>query len=240
MTTPVTSPEARARRELHPPWKAQLVEVLVFLFLTVPSMILSLFVVTQVSVSFVLVAFSTIFRDLALVSLILFFLWRNGEPIRSIGWTTEHLWKDAGLGVILFVPVFLVAGLVESLLRAIGLSAPSAPLPSFLTARGYWEFVLAFVLVVVVAVAEETIFRGYLILRFGGVTRSTTAAILLSAVVFSLGHGYEGSAGLVTVGFIGAIFAVIYVWRKSLVAPVVMHFTLDFISIVLLPLVGLR
>jgi membrane protease YdiL (CAAX protease family) len=87
--------------------------------------------------------------------------------------------------------------------------------------------------------AEETIFRGYLILRFGAITASRTVAVLVSAVVFSLGHGYEGTAGLITVGALGLVFALVYVWRKSLVAPVVMHFLQDFIGIILLPLLGL-
>jgi membrane protease YdiL (CAAX protease family) len=51
---------------------------------------------------------------------------------------------------------------------------------------------------------------------------------------------YEGSAGLVTVGVMGAVFAVIYLWRRSLVAPIVMHFLQDFLSIVLLPLLGVK
>ncbi|MCL5264037.1 MAG: CPBP family intramembrane metalloprotease [Chloroflexi bacterium] len=216
----------------------QLVEVSVFLFLIVPSMVLSLFVVKQGGLSFVLVAVATILRDLALVSLILLFLWRNGEPIGRIGWTFENGWKDIVLGVVLFIPLFFGAGLLESVFRAAGLSAPSTPLPSFLTAKGYSEFILAFVLVVVVALAEETIFRGYLILRFRNIAQSVPAAIILSAVIFSLGHGYEGSAGIATVGLMGVALAIVYVWRRSLVAPIVMHFLQDFIGIVLLPLLG--
>ena len=216
----------------------QLVEVSVFLFLIVPSLVLSLFVVKQGSLSFVLVAVSTILRDLALISLILLFLWRNGEPIARIGWTFENGWKDIALGILLFIPLFFGAGLLESAFRAAGLSAPSTPLPSFLAAKGYSEFVLAFVLVVVVALAEETIFRGYLMLRLGNITQSIPAAIILSAAIFSLGHGYEGSAGIATVGLMGVALAVVYVWRRSLVAPIVMHFLQDFIGIVLLPLLG--
>ncbi|MCL5958197.1 MAG: CPBP family intramembrane metalloprotease [Chloroflexi bacterium] len=224
----------------RPTRKEQLIEVAVFLFLVLPSITLSLFVIKQGGLTFVVVAFSTILRDLALVCLILFFLWRNGEPLDRIGWTFRNSWREAALGIALFVPLFFVAALLENAFRAAGLSAPSTPLPSFLAARGYAEIVLAFLLVVVVAVAEETIFRGYLILRFKGVARSTSAAILLSAVIFSLGHGYEGSAGLATVGVVGIVLALVYVWRKSLVAPVVMHFLQDFISIVLLALLGIR
>jgi membrane protease YdiL (CAAX protease family) len=226
-----TEPEggAPARRE-------QLIEVGVFLFLILPSLALSFFAVKQGQVGFVLTAVATILRDLSLVALILFFLWHNGEALRVIGWTLWHGWRDAALGAVLFIPMFFGAALLEQFLQSIGFTVPSTPLPSSLTAQGPGETILAVVLVIVVAVAEETMFRGYLVRRFRGVTASTALAVVLSAVVFSLGHGYEGTAGVVTVGTMGLVFALVYVWRGSLVAPIVMHFLQDLLSIVVLPL----
>jgi membrane protease YdiL (CAAX protease family) len=79
------------------------------------------------------------------------------------------------------------------------------------------------------------IFRGYLIRRLQTATSSTAAAVLLSSVVFALGHGYEGSLGVVTVGVMGLIFSLVYLWRQSLVVPIVLHFLQDFLAIVLTP-----
>jgi len=220
--------------------KEQLLEVSVFLLLIVPSMLLSFFVIRQGNLGFVFTAFSVILRDLALVSLILFFIWRNGEPLEWLGWNFKNGWKDVALGAGLFIPMFLSGGLLDHALQTAGLSAPATPIPSFLAAKGMVEMVLATILVVVVAVAEETIFRGYLLLRFRGVNLSLPRAALLSAVIFSLGHGYEGSSGVVTVGTMGLVFAAVYIWRQSLVAPMVMHFLQDFIGIVLAPLLGLK
>ena len=215
-------------------------ELSVFLFLIVPSMVLSFFAVKQGSLSFVLVAIATIFRDLALVSLILFFLWRNGEPVGNLGWTFRNIRNEIVLGLGLYVPLFFATGLFENALRAAGFSFPSTPLPSFIMAGGSAQSFLAVVLVGVVALTEETIFRGYLILRLRTITGSPAAAALLSAAIFSLGHGYEGSAGVLTVGVMGLVFAFVYLWRRSLVAPIVMHFLQDFIGIVLLPWLGNR
>jgi membrane protease YdiL (CAAX protease family) len=220
--------------------KEQAVEVAVFLFLIAPSLILSLFVVRRGSLSFVLTAVATIFRDLGLVSLILFFLWRNGENVERIGWSLRRADREALLGAALFVPFAFVAALLERELLRAGLSRPATPLPSFLEASGPAELLLAAVMVTVVALAEETIFRGYLMLRFQAVLRGSALAVLLSSLIFSVGHGYEGSAGLVTVGVMGAVFAIIYLWRRSLVAPIVMHFLQDFLSIVLPPLLGMK
>jgi membrane protease YdiL (CAAX protease family) len=220
--------------------KEQIAEVSVFLFLIVPSMIISFFVVKQGSIGFVLIALSSIFRDLALVSLILFFLWRNGEAPDAIGWRFKNTGKEAVLGMWLFIPFFFGAGLLEKGLRMVGFSVPATPLPSLIAEKNTAEFLLAAVLVVVVALAEETIFRGYLILRFKNVMASTAAAVVTSAIIFSLGHGYEGSAGVITVGVMGLVFAFVYIWRRSLVAPMVMHFLQDFVGIVLVPLLRIK
>ena len=220
--------------------RAQLAELCVFLFLIVPTMVLSFFMAREGGLNFILTAISTILRDLALVSLILYFVWRNAEGIQSIGWRFKAHWKDAALGAALFVPLFVSADLVENLLRLAGLSTPSKTLPSFLAAKGLEEFILALILVVVVAFAEETIFRGYLILRFKALTGSPLAAAALSAVIFSLGHGYEGSAGAIGVAYLGFVFALVYLWRGSLVAPMVMHFLQDFIGIIVVPLLHIH
>jgi membrane protease YdiL (CAAX protease family) len=223
---------ARPRR------REQWVEVGVFLFLIVPSMALSFFLVNRGVVDFLLVSVSTILRDLSLLALVLFFLWRNGEPRTRIGWTPRNAGREALLGLVLFVPFFFATHLMEQALLDLGLHTPSAPMPGLDASGGIGQSLLGIVLVAVVAVTEESIFRGYLMLRFEAMTSSSAAAVILSAAIFALGHGYEGSAGVVTVGFMGAVFALVYLWRGSLVAPIVIHFLQDIIGIVLLPLLG--
>src|SRR5690606_13436851 len=61
--------------------------------------------------------------------------------------------------------------------------------------------------------------RGYLLLRLRSLTGGTAVAVVLSSVIFALGHSYQGAAGTIAVGMIGALLAVIYLWRGSIVAP---------------------
>jgi uncharacterized protein len=221
--------------------RERIIELTIFLFLIAPSMAFSFFLgnTGDAHVSFALTAISSIFRDLALVGLVLFFLWRNGEPVKIIGWDLKNIGTEIAVGIGLFVPFFVAVGLIENLLQMAGFTVPQAPLPE-LTINGSSQLLLALGLVSVVAISEETIFRGYLIQRFGALTGSAAVAIMVSSLIFSLGHGYEGSAGVVTVGLVGMILGVVYVWRKSIVAPVVMHFLLDFVSIILLPLLKIQ
>jgi membrane protease YdiL (CAAX protease family) len=216
--------------------REKIIEVFVFLSLIVPSMALSFFAIKQGDIGFPLTAVATILRDAALVSLILFFLWRNREPIKTIGWQSKRWWVDILLGMAAFPFMYFGAALLERFLLSIGFTVPSTPLPSLQPSMDVLDLTLALILVAVVAIAEETIFRGYLLLRFRTLTGGTGWAVLLSAVVFSLGHGYEGTAGVVTVGTMGLVLALAAIWRKSLVMPITMHFLQDFLSIVLLPL----
>ena len=74
-------------------------------------------------------------------------------------------------------------------------------------------------------------------MRFSAVSRNTSFAIVLSTVVFAMGHGYEGEVGVAAVALLGLVFAVIYLGTGSLVAPIVMHFLQDFIAVVVVPLI---
>jgi membrane protease YdiL (CAAX protease family) len=215
-----------------PSSRVQLVELLVFLFLIAPSSALSFFAVKQGNLSFVLVAVATILRDLGLVGLVLYFLWRNRESLTRIGWDFRGRLPDVFIGLALFFPTFTAASGLERWLLSLGFKSPATPLPQLQAVGGIGDTIVAF--------AEETIFRGYLILRLRALTSSPAAAVLISTAVFSLGHGYEGSAGIVTVAFLGLVFAMVFLWRRSLVAAMTMHFLQDFLGIVLVPLLKLK
>lgn len=222
--------------ESRPSWKAQFVELTVFVFLFLPSVVLSFFETEMDEQNFVFAASAIIFHNLALVGLILFFLWRNGEPYRLVGWRKNGWLKEIGLGLALFLPFALITGIFEELFLALGLTSPEEALPSFLAAQGPFEVLLALVLITIVALGEETIYRGYLILRLKTLLGNGWAAALISSGIFALGHAYEGSAGIATVAVMGLAFAGVYIWRGSLIAPIVMHFIQNFIGIILMPL----
>lgn len=224
------------QRTVLPP-RVHRAEVAVFLLLIVPSMVLGYFAVSQGAVDFTLTAYATILRDLGLVALILYFAWRNRESLRDLGLRWKgRAWREIGLGLVLFVPFFYVTSWVEHLFVSLGLSVPKESNPIAVPASTATEIALGTLLVVVVAFSEELIFRGYLIDRFRGSGLGTTGAVILSTVVFALGHGYEGTAGVATVGVMGLIFAVVYLWRRSLTTSMTLHFLQDFLVVVALPL----
>lgn len=221
---------------MNPSRGRQLIEVSVFLLLIIPAMFLSLAGIKTGRLDFPVVALSGTLSDLGMLSLVLYFVWCSEEGFSAVGWVKRDLTGEAALGALLFVPFFFGVGLVAWIFQSAGLSAPPGP-PAFLIPHGMLQLLAAVAFLAVVAVSEETIFRGYLIRRFAAVTGSRSAAIVLSSAVFAIGHGYEGSAGVATVGVMGVVFALVYLWRGSLVAPIAMHFLQDLISI-LVPALG--
>ncbi|MBE0478144.1 CPBP family intramembrane metalloprotease [Candidatus Aerophobetes bacterium] len=220
-----------------PSRKTQRIEVAVFLFLVMPSLVLSHFVMKVHLINFKLVVASLILQNLSLLSLVLFFVWRNGESRIRIGWDFSQGCSEVALGALLFFPVFFGTSALGAALKNLGFSAPAESLPAFLMPNNLPEYLLAILLVTIIAVVEETIFRGYLILRFKTITKNLPALVALSTVIFALGHGYQGWTGLVMVMVMGIILALVYIWRKSLVAPMVIHFLQNFIAIVVVPIV---
>jgi membrane protease YdiL (CAAX protease family) len=212
--------------------REQLIEVGIVLFLMAPSAFSHLFPGWQASLSFTLASFSVVTHQLGLMAVIWLLLRRNHEPLRTIGWTGRRVWADIGLGILLLIPLRLVGSALGAMLFLLGFS-PSRTMPNFWLPHGAPQIVLALILVTVVAVTEEVIDRGYLIRRLSAVTGSLPAAVGLSTAVFSLMHAYQGPGGMVGAAYTGLGFALIYVWRRSLTAPIVMHFVLDFAAIVL-------
>lgn len=206
------------------------IELSVFLLLFFPMIALTWWARPS-SASFVVAATATILHDIGLTALVLYFVWSHGEPLASIGLTRRHAGRDAALGVLLYIALFAVLVLVASLV------GPVAPRPRSLVATEPLEHVLGVVLVLVVACAEETIFRGYLLVRLRNLTGSNALAIAISTLLFASGHAYQGVSGMVLVGVMGLVFALVAVWRRSLVAPIVMHVIQDLLGLIVIPLV---
>jgi membrane protease YdiL (CAAX protease family) len=221
-----------------PGYREQLFEVLTFCFLILPGLAFSFTAGPALKENFLLGVSGVMLSDLALVTLVCFFLWHNGEKFSRIGWVQKGYFKEIIIGIFLYVPLVYGLAFVEEWLQSAGLSFPKGHIPSFLEPAGTAQQIVATFMIMIVAVSEETIFRGYLILRFKSITGSLFATVVISSVIFSIGHGYEGVGGVVIVGIMGTVFAIVYLWRKSLVAPIVMHFMQDFLAIVLLPLMS--
>jgi len=122
----------------------------------------------------------------------------------------------------------LVLSLLTLLLDAVGLSIPveiELILPETGTERIVWVL-----LSLTAGICEETAFRGYLItrLKIFGRTKGWLIPVLLSSLVFGMGHTYQGGGGFILISIYGIMFGLLYLKTGSLWPCIIAHFFQDF------------
>jgi membrane protease YdiL (CAAX protease family) len=92
------------------------------------------------------------------------------------------------------------------------------------------EFRAFTVLCVTAGIVEELLYRGFLIWYLNAVL-PLWAAVVVSAIVFGLGHAYQGARGIVKTGAVGLAIAGLYLLAGSLWVPMVLHAAVDILQV---------
>lgn len=185
----------------------------------------------RLSVSYV-VALSLIDTGL-LVGLIVLFLRAHGERPRDIFLGRRPAAREAALGVPLIVAAFLlgitVLGLIQHFAPSLH-TVPRNPLEDLIrSGRDAWLFALV---VVVAGGVREELQRAFLLHRFSQSLGGAWVGVVVTSVAFGAGHLVQGRDAMVATGTLGAFWAVVYLARRSVLAPMVSHAGFDLIEIV--------
>ena len=163
---------------------------------------------------------------------------RRGETWRSLGLARPASWRR----VAALVPAGYAAAIaINAVCLLLVFPAFGLKLPSFAalgTIKGdvgayfYW-LLLAWVSA---ALGEELLFRGFIWSRLerlvGGGKAAVLPALILQALLFSLGHLYQGLAGALVTGGLGLVLGWVYLaGRRNLVACMLLHGLIDTVSI---------
>jgi membrane protease YdiL (CAAX protease family) len=104
-------------------------------------------------------------------------------------------------------------------------------LPRTSTERWY-----ALAMAVTAGVSEEFVYRGFLIaLGVDVLGLSVMMAAALALALFTVGHVYQGWAGMVLVAAVGCSLTYLYLSSGSLLVPVCLHIFIDVLSMVVVP-----
>ena len=166
--------------------------------------------------------------------------WR-GEGWRSVGLARPvSIRRTAGLIVGGYIGLIAInAVLVTTVFPALGLAHPAfgafGALKGDVGRYAYW-LVMAWVSA---GLGEELQFRGFLWSRlnrlFGGGRAAGWTALGVQAVLFGLGHMYQGLSGVLVTTTVGLMLGVIFLaGRRNLVACIVLHGMVDTISLTVL------
>jgi membrane protease YdiL (CAAX protease family) len=80
---------------------------------------------------------------------------------------------------------------------------------------------------------EELAFRGYLQKQFQAITGSAGWAVLFQAIVFGIGHLYEGVGPVARITLFGVLFGLLAIWRKSLRPGMIAHAWSDIFGVII-------
>jgi membrane protease YdiL (CAAX protease family) len=85
---------------------------------------------------------------------------------------------------------------------------------------------------VTAGIEEELVYRAFLFAYLAAWLPGMPAGliIVLAALVFGLGHLYQGAAGIVKAGTMGVLFGVVYWMTGSVWAPILLHIVVDLSS----------
>jgi len=168
-----------------------------------------------------------------LVGLVVLFLHSHGESSREVLFGRRRIADEIAYGV---VPLTLIAlGTAFGVLLAIQHFAPRLhsvqenPLAGLLRSpRDAWLFALV---VLIAGGVREEIQRAFLLHRFEGWLGGGAVGVIVTSVAFGAGHLVQGFDIAIVTGLLGAFWGVVYLRRRSAVAPMVSHAGFDLLQI---------
>lgn len=166
----------------------------------------------------------------AVVVLIVFLIWRNGEPWSRFGLVRPRLLIDGVLACFLWIAVFFVDwrfGSIPSWAFADVLD----PLPTRPTAlpETTANYLLLTCACGAIGLSEELLFRGYLLPRFERLLGSTWKSLLATSVLFALAHLYFGVSDIFYIFGFGLFFGIGFCYLRRLWPLAIVHAGWDFL-----------
>jgi membrane protease YdiL (CAAX protease family) len=141
-------------------------------------------------------------------------------------WTTpKAVMKDIALGAGLWV---VWKGLMNAHILGSGTNAAQGLLPQGILQSMTWIPVA-----LSAGFCEELAFRGYLQKQFQAITGSARWAVLIQAIVFGIGHLYEGVGAVARIALFGVLFGLLALWRKSLRPGMIAHAWSDIFGVII-------
>jgi membrane protease YdiL (CAAX protease family) len=174
-----------------------------------------------------------------LIALMVWLTRAHGERPSRLWLGERPIFREAVHGLLMAPLILIGVGLLLNTLRLLAPwlhNVPTNPLEQMASSPGQ-AAVLALVAIVAGGVREE-LQRAFLLQRFERHLGGPAVGVLVLSVAFGLGHYPQGWDAVIATGVMGAVWAVMYLRRRSSVAPVVSHAAFNSIEILRVALAG--
>jgi uncharacterized protein len=176
----------------------------------------------RMSLAFVLTL--SLADTILLIALMVLLMRAHGESASALWIGSRSIKKEAVLGLLL-VPVVFIA--VVMLLNTLRILAPwlhnVAENPLEQLARTPADAGMFALVAIFAGGVKEELQRAFLLHRFEQHLGGAAVGVIVLSIAFGAGHVVQGWDAMITTGTLGAFWAIIFLWRRSSVAPVVSH-----------------
>jgi membrane protease YdiL (CAAX protease family) len=149
------------------------------------------------------------------------------------------VWPEVRRGALLVPAVFLMVVVLLNTLMAIAPwlhNVTTNPL-EHMAGTASDAALLAMVAILAGGVREE-LQRAFLLRRFELHLGGAATGVVVLSLAFGLGHVVQGWDAVITTGLLGAFWAVLYLRRRSAVAPLVSHAGFNSLEVLRVALMG--
>jgi membrane protease YdiL (CAAX protease family) len=167
-----------------------------------------------------------------LVALIFLFLRSHGERPREVFLGTAPVVPEIRAGLSLTFAAYGVALAVLGIIRAVApwlRTVPENPLQQLMQTPA--DAALFALVVVVAGGVREELQRAFLLRRFEQSLGGRHVGVVVGSLGFGIGHVVQGADAVITTTVLGLFWAVIYLRRRSVAAPMVSHAGFDLLQI---------
>jgi membrane protease YdiL (CAAX protease family) len=185
------------------------------------------------------VATLSLLDTVALIGLMWFFLAARGDRVRDVFLGSRPIASEVRAGLPMILLAFLVAAIVLLSIRALVPSLHNVetnPLQELM--RNPRDAALFALVAVVAGGIREELQRAFLLNRFERWLGGPRIGVIAASAAFGLGHLLQGADAAIATGVLGAFWAIVYLRRRSVVAPMVSHSGFNLLQLVQLLAVG--
>ena len=178
----------------------------------------------------------------AIASTLALATWRlqtGGQNWGSLGLLPPTSWRSVLLWIISLYATIVIANIAIVTPIARWRRWPPVDLSRFRTLPGNARALVLWLLLAwtTAAIAEELVFRGFLMTRFeialGGGLMALSCAAFLQALIFGIAHAYLGARGALTAAVVALIFGAVYYLNGRQLVPLILgHGLIDSVSLI--------
>ena len=162
------------------------------------------------------------------IGLVLTFLRAHHESAREVLIGRVSLIRESLLGLATLPGVFMLVTLVLILILkyAPGLhNVATNPFEDMLRTRS--DAIVFGIVVMIAGGVREEVQRGFIAHRCGQYLGGALGGVAVYSVFFGAGHADQGYDAMIAIGILGFLWGLLYLSRRSIVAPLVSHATFN-------------